>query len=54
MSIGGGEISDKIDRELFEGQGGGRRDGGKWGMSGVVVDFVLLIYGTPSDKGIDK
>ena len=54
MSVGGGEISDKINRELFEGQEGGRRDGGKWGMSGMVVDFVLLTYSTSSNKGIDK
>ena len=54
MSVGREEISDEVDRELFERQGGGRRDGGKWGMSGVVIDFVLLTYGTSSDKGIDK
>ena len=54
MSIEGGEISDKVDRELFERQGERRRDGGKWGMSGMVIDFVLLAYGTSSNEGIDK
>ena len=54
MSVGGGEISDEVDRELFERQGRGRRDRGKWGTSGVVIDFVLLTYSTSSNKGIDK
>ena len=54
MSIGGGKISDEVDRELFEWQGGGRRDRGELGMSGVVIDLVLLTYGTSGDKGIDK
>ena len=54
MSVGGGKISHKVDRELFERQGGGRRDRGKWGTSGVVINLVLLTYGTSDNEGIDK
>ena len=54
MSTGGGEISNEVDRELFEWKGGKGRDGGKWGVSWVVIDFVLLTCGTSSDEGIDK
>ena len=54
MSVGGGKISDKVDRKLFEGQGGGRRDRGQWGTSGMMIDFVLLTYCASCNEGIDK
>ena len=54
MSVRGGKISDEVDKELFEQQGGGRRDRGKWGTSGVMIDFVLLAHSTSHNEGIDK
>ena len=53
MSIGGGKISNKVDRELFEWQWKGRRNGG-WRVSGVVIDFVLLTYSVSRYEGNDK
>ena len=50
----GGEVGDKVNRELFEWQRGGRGNGGKWRTSGVMVDFVLLTYGASRYEGIDK
>ena len=54
MSIGGGEISDKVDRELFEWQGRGKRDRGQWGMSGVMIDFVLLTHCASCNEGVEE
>ena len=54
MSIEGGKVGDKINRELFERQRRGGRNRGKWGMSGVMINFVLLTYSTSCDKGVDK
>ena len=54
MSVGGGKISDEVNRELFEWQGGGRRDRGQWGTSGVMIDFVLLTYSATCNEGIDE
>ena len=54
MTVRGGEISDEVNGELLEWQWGGRGDGGEWGTSGVVIDFVLLTYRASRYKGIDK
>ena len=54
MSIGGGKIGDEVDIELFEEQGGGRRDRGQWGTSGVMIDFVLLTYSASCNEHVDK
>ena len=54
MSVGRGKIHNQVNQELFEEQGGGRGDGGKQRTSGIMVNLVLLIYGTSRDEGIDK
>ena len=54
MSIRKRKVGDKVDGELFEWQREGRGNGGKWGTSGVMVDFVLLAYSTSRYESIDK
>ena len=54
MARGWGEISDKINRELFKWKESRRRDQGKQGTYGMMIYFVLLTSGTICDKGIDK
>ena len=36
------KVSDKVIRDLLEGPGGGRPDGGEWWDSGMGIGFVLL------------
>ena len=54
MSIRWGKVCDEVYRELFEWHGGGGWDGSEWGVSRVVIDFVLLAYGTSSNETVDK
>ena len=54
MSVQRREVSDEVNRELFERQGGRREDGSKWGASWMMINLVLLANGTSSDEGIDK
>ena len=54
MSIRRGEVSDQVNQELLEGQGRRGGNGGEWGVSGMVVDFVLLACSTSRNEGIDK
>ena len=49
-----GEISDEVNRELPEWEGGGRGDGRQRGTCGMMVYLVLLACGAARDKGIDK
>ena len=39
---GRGKVGDKITRDLLEGMGHGRANGGEWGNGGMCVCFVLL------------
>ena len=43
---GGGEVGDKVTRDLLKGVRGMRLDWGQWGDSGVRVQFVLLACST--------
>ena len=54
MAIGSGEVRDKVNGQLLEGEGvqgwnGNERRDGRMG-----VDLVLLTDGTPVDKVFDK
>ena len=50
MAIGGREISDEVDRELFKEKDGRGGDGCKWRDGQMGVDFVLLTEGTAVDE----
>ena len=54
MPIRWGKVRDEIYRELLEGQGGRGWDRSERGASGMMVDFVLLTYGTSVYEGIDE
>ena len=54
MSVQRRKVHDKVYRELFERQRRGGWDRSERRASGMVIDFVLLTYGTSSDEGIDK
>jgi hypothetical protein len=54
MSIGQGEICDKIDGELFKQKSGGGLDRIKWGSDWVSADLILLADCTSGYKTVDK
>ena len=48
------KVRDKVYRNLFEGEYGGRGDGVQWRFGGVSVCLVLLAYSAALDESIDK
>ena len=50
VAIRGREISDEVNRELLEGEGGRGGDGRKWRDGWMGVDFVLLTKGAAINK----
>ena len=54
ITVGEGEVGDKIHGDLLEGVRAFGRNGGKWGNGGVSVDLVCLAGGTASDESADK
>ena len=54
MAIRGWEVHDKVNGQLFEGEGVRGGDGDKWGNGWVSVDLVLLTDGTSINEAFDK
>ena len=50
----GGRSVMRSTESCLKGRGGRGRDRGKWGVSWMVIDFVLLTHGASSDEGVDK
>ena len=54
MSVGEGQVSDKIYGELLKRERRGGLDGREWRGHGVSASLVLLANGTAGDKVVDK
>ena len=54
MAIRGRKVHDKVNGQLFEGEGVQGGDGDKWGNGRMSVDLVLLTDDTSINEAFDK